>query len=163
MNIDDNAIRNRCEAHKYNKGGIFDNSLARERERGTSDGVVVGEAGDGAGEDRERVREAAGEGGQGSGYTHADCGGGAAVEAEDDVGPIPAHRRLHLKVPHLAVPVSLHRHPPQLLSLPQDAAFDLPLSSTHSPPPTQPIKPEEKAFILLIWSSLFVVGKSAKE
>lgn len=33
MNIDDNATRNRCEAHKYNKGGIFDNFSARKRER----------------------------------------------------------------------------------------------------------------------------------
>jgi len=67
----------------------------------TSDGVVVGAAGEGAGEDRERVVE-----GHGSGDADADGVAGAAVDAEDDAAHARALALLH--VPHVSPRVPLH-------------------------------------------------------
>lgn len=75
---------------------------------------MVGAPGDGSREDGERSVETAGERRHGGGYADADGVGGAAVEAEDNVGAAPARRRRHLEIPHLAAPVSLHRQPPKI-------------------------------------------------
>lgn len=74
----------------------------------TSDGVVVGAAGDGAGEDGERVVE-----GHGGGDADADGVAGAAVDAEDDAAHARALALLH--VPH--VPPREPLHLPLSLSL----------------------------------------------
>jgi len=62
---------------------------------------VVGAAGDGAGEDRERVVE-----GHGGGDADADGVAGTAVDAEDDAAHARALALLH--VPHVPPRVPLH-------------------------------------------------------
>ena len=69
---------------------------------------MIGATGDGAREDGKRLGSADGER-RGGGDANADCVGGAAVEAEDDVTAASSHRPLCFKVPHLAVSVPLHR------------------------------------------------------
>jgi len=65
---------------------------------------VVGAAGDGAGEDRERVVE-----GHGGGDADADGVAGAAVDAEDDAAHARALALVH--VPHVPPRVPLHLDP----------------------------------------------------
>jgi hypothetical protein len=105
----------------------------------TSDGVVVGAAGDGAGEDGERVVE-----GHGGGDADADGVAGAAVDAEDDAAHARALALLH--VPHVPPREPLHL-PPLSLSL-----FYLPEHSSRWP--TQHWNGKRERLLLLSYQLL---------
>lgn len=82
----------------------------------TSNRVLVGAAGDGAGENRERVGER-----HGCRDTDADGVAGAAVNAEDDAAHAGALALFH--VPHLPPRVPLHL-PLPLLPLPHSCTLE---------------------------------------